>query len=191
MSEMIMNKQAHTITELLVVSFIIVILFASVLGAFVLTKSVYSDSIANYNLQRDVNGLLYKIIRGIKEPSGTFGLRSALPPSSTSGFVLLPAALPANSEIDFFSTDGNITPRKYLLISSNNTVVYESPTQSPRQKIIYTAPANSTIILRFSIPLWAIDDQIVTIYISVSQQIGNKTATGSVTTNVNLRNAPK
>lgn len=184
-----MNKQAHTMTELLIASVIIVILFASILGAFILTKSVSSDSLASYNLQRDVNVLLYKMIRGIKEPLGTFGLRAALPPAPTSAFVLLPAANPADSEIDFFSTDGNVTPRKYFL--RNNTVVYESPTQAQRQKVIYTAPANSNITLRFSKPAWAVDNQVVTVYISVSQQLGNKTANGSAVTNVNLRNTPK
>lgn len=178
---MIVKKRAHTITELLMTSVIIVLLFASVLGAFVLTKSVSSSSMANYNLQRDVNTVFLTMIRGIKEGSGTFGLRSAAPPPTT----YLPGMFPATGEIDFQGADTVV--RRYFL--SNNTIIYDSPTQVPRQKVIYTAPPNSTITLSFT-PV-SVDQQLVYVYFSVLQQIANKTYSGSVATYVNLRNTQK
>ena len=180
MHKTVMNKQAHTMTELLIASAIIVFLFASVLGAFILTKSVYYDSMANYNLQRDVDTVLATIIRGTNEQTGRFGLRSA---------VSIPAPglppIPGQNNISFVGTDNNT--RRYFL--NNNTIVYNSPTQTPNQRVIYTAPPNSNITLRFASA--SADQQVVYIYIAVSQAIGNKTATGSIATNVNLRNMPK
>lgn len=168
-------------TELLVASVIIVMLMASVFGAFLLIKEVYRDSIASSNLQRGVDTLLATMIRGTKEQGGgTFGLRSAVSIPSPG---LFPS--PGQNTISFVGTDTNT--RRFFL--SNNTVVYDSPTQNPNQRIIYTAPANSNITLRFISA--SIDQQIVYVYISVTQQIGGKTVTGSAETNVNLRNMPK
>lgn len=165
--------------ELLVASVVIVILFTATLGSFVLAKSVYTDSIASYNLQRDVDTLLARIIRGKPEQGGSsYGLRSAVS-------YTLPAVNPSGSRIDFKGVD-DLTRSYYL---NNNTVVYSSPTQSPSQKVVYTPPPNSNITLGFSNV--SMDQQVVYIYIAVSQQIGSKTVVGSIATNVNLRNAPK
>lgn len=180
----ITNKRAHTLTELLIASVIIVFLFISVLGAYLLAETVYYDTIATSNLQRDLDIVLATIIQGVKEPAGRFGLRCASPCSTTP-------AMP-NSEIDFlYPTDKPPIVRKFLLV--NNTIAYESPTQNPVRKVIYTPPANSNVTLRFSRPVGVtiIDDQAVTIYISVLQQRGSRTSVGSFTTTVNLRNTPK
>jgi hypothetical protein len=167
--------------EMLVTSVIVIMLFASVIGAFVMTKGAYRDSIAGSNLQRDAGIALAKMIRGVRESSGnTFGLRSAMEIPAPG---LLPA--PGQNTISFIGTDSNT--RRYFL--NNNTIVYDSPTQSPNQRVIYTAPANATITLRFV--LASTDQQVAYIYVSISQLIGTRTVTGSVETNVNLRNMPK
>ncbi|MFA5500722.1 MAG: hypothetical protein WC404_06555 [Candidatus Omnitrophota bacterium] len=178
MRNILAERRAHTMAELLVASVVIVILFTATLGAFVLTKNVYSGNIAAYNLQRDVDGLLARITRGIQEQGSSYGLRSGVS-------YTIPAASPASSRIDFKGVD-DLT-RSYFL--SNNTVVYSSPTQSPAQQVIYTPPPSSTITLGFANV--SVDQQVVYIYIAVSQQIGNRTIVGSIATNVNLRNAPK
>lgn len=181
MHKRIMNKDAHTLTELLVASVIVVLIFASVLGAFLLSKGVYRDSIEGCNLQRDVNNLLATMTRGIKEQGGgTFGLRSA---ASIPSPGLFPS--PGQNTISFAGTDTNTR----MFFVKNNTVVYDSPTQNPREYVIYTAPANSSITLRF-MPGSA-DQQLVYLYLSVTQQIGNRTASGSAETYINLRNMPK
>ena len=185
---MMTKKSAYTMTEFLVAGVIIVLLFISVLGAYMMIKGISFDSIASGNLQRDVDLLLATIIRGpIEQGGGTFGLRSSSAMSATLPPPVTPLpAWPGQNEIYLTGSDGNI--RRYLL--NNNTVVYDSPTQNPNQRIIYTAPENSAIILRFSTA--SADQQIVNVYISVVQQNANRaSATGSVTTNVNLRNAPK
>lgn len=177
----IINKHAHTIAELLVASVIIILIFASSFGAFLLTKGVYRDSIESCNIQRDVNILLATMIRGIREQGGgTFGLRSA---ASIPSPGLFPS--PGQNTISFVGTDTNT--RRFFL--SNNTVIYDSPTQIPRERVIYTAPANSNIVLRFTSA--SADQQLVYVYVSVTRQVGDKIATGSAETDINLRNIPK
>jgi hypothetical protein len=167
--------------ELLIASVIIVMLLISVVGTYVLTKSLYYDNIAHYNLQRDVDTVLATIVRGMSEQTGAaFGLRSAVSIPSPG----LPPN-PGQNTIDFTGTDDNT--RRYFL--NNNTIIYNSPTQNPNQRVIYSAPAGSNITLRFASV--SADQQLVYVYIAVSQQIGNRTVTGSVATNVNLRNMPK
>jgi len=120
---MMINRRAYTMTELLVTSVIIVMLFASVFGAFLLTKGVYRDSIASSNLQRDADTVLATMIRGMREQGGgTFGLRSAME-------IPLPGLMPnpGQNTISFVSMDNNT--RRYFL--NNNTIVYDSPTQTP------------------------------------------------------------
>lgn len=171
-------RKAHTMTELLVASVLIVILFTATLGAFVLAKNVYVDSIANYNLQRDVNNVLLRMIRGEPESGGRYGLRSAVS-----------FEIPSSSRLDFKSTDYSQTEyvRSYYL--NNNTIVYSSPTNNPVQQVIYAPPPNSTVTLNFA--SISMDQQVIYVYIAVSRQIGNKTAVGSIATNINFRNAPK
>jgi len=177
----IINKRAHTLTELLVAGTIIVFLFTAVLGAFIYTKTLYFGNIASFDLQRDVDNVLATIIRGTRESTGTYGLRSAVSIPNPPG--LLPS--PGQNSLDFVGTDDNT--RRYSLI--NNTIVYNSPTQSPSQQTIYTPPPNSTVTLTFM--SGSADQQMVYIYISVVQNVANKTYTGSISTNVNLRNMPK
>jgi len=174
------NNKAHTLVEILVASTILVLLFAFVLGAFVFTKGVSYFSIAEYNLQRDANILMGKIIRGMSEQGGHFGLRS-------SASFILPVTNPAGSEIDFVGTDART--RKYFL--SGRSVVYESPFQVPVQKSVFTAAADAGVILRFWEPAGYPDHQVVGIYISISRQMGMRTVIGSLTTYVSLKNMPK
>lgn len=173
------HNKAHTLTELLIASAIIIILFASCLGAFILTKSVCSSSVAEYGLQRDANTIMARIIKGVKEQTDIFGLRSAKSYS-----------IPATTRIDFVGMDDNT--RSYFV--NNNSVIYASPLQSPQQNTIYTAPADSTIILRFWNPYAGQpnnDNATVGIYLSISRIVGDRTISGSSSTYVNLKNIPK
>jgi len=174
------NDRGYTLAEILTVSVILTFVIGSVMGAFVTTKSVCYASIRILGLQREANIIVERIIRGLGDPANAFGLRSA---TSFS----IPASDPVGSEIDFIGTDGNT--RKYFL--SANSVIYESPTESPVQKSIYTAQANSSLTLRFWQPAGYADNETAGIYISISQNAQNRTLSGSLSTYVNIRNLPK
>lgn len=179
------KNRAFTITEVLISSTILVLALTSVLGVFVMTKWLYTFSLAQANLQRDATMIAEKIIirNPIKEELGIYGLRSA------KSFAI-PITTPTGSEIDFVGTDG--LTRKYFL--SGKSIIYQSPTQSPNQIAIYTAPANVAITLLFSEPITRfdgearLDHETVMVYVAVSQNLAGKTAAGSVLTYVNLRN---
>lgn len=176
------NDRGHTLTELMISAVMIIVIVASVIGAFVTAKWICDFSLAQQGLQRDVAYIAEKIIvRNPKDSSGIYALRSA-------ASFNIPLATPSGSRIDFTGTDGNT--RSYFV--SNNSILYNSPTQSPNQQTVYTAPANSTLTLLFWYPSEYIDNKTVGISVSVSQTLGgNKTVSGSVTTYVNLRNMPQ
>ena len=173
-----MTEKAYTLTEILVVCVITVILFASVIGTFVVASNLYDSGMAAQNLQRDVNGVLSRIVRGTREGGTRYGLRSAV----SFAWPITPT-----SEIDFTGADNKV--RKYYL--SSGSIMYQSPTETSNLQTIYTPPAKSTVTLRFWQPLGSIDNETVTIYLAVTRQISGRTISGSLMTNVNLRNMPK
>ena len=174
--EMTLFRSGHTLTEALIVSVVAVILFTSALGVFVVTKTMYSSSIAAQDLQRDANRVLNRIVKGLEEGGVRYGLRSAV--SYT---------IPLVTQIDFIGTDGNT--RRYYLGSGG--IVYESPTQSPSVQTIYTVPTGSTFTLRFWEPAGYLDHETVGVYISITKQASNRIVSGSLSTYVNVRNLPK
>lgn len=160
----------------MITSAILVILFASTIGVFLMVKSFSLSSIAEQNLQRDLDIVMNRIVRGAKEGGNLYGLRSAVS-----------ADIPVITEIDFKGADNQA--RKYYI--SNGALIYESPTASPARQTIYTPPANSTMNLRFWEAAGYIDHETFGIYISVTQNAVGKTVSGSLSTYVNLRNIVK
>ena len=179
-SHFISNKAGYTLAEALIVSSILILVIASTIGVVIMSRLICDTGIKEISLQRDANMALERMVRGVKEPSDTFGLRNA------KSFTV-PAATPAGSEIDFVSSDG--TTRKFLL--SGSSIAYQSPTISPNSKNIYTAPENCTIMLR----CWKVtaypDNETAGIYVALSQTVGGRLLTGSVSTYVNVRNMDK
>jgi hypothetical protein len=175
---MLRNKKAFTTVEVLVSSVIIVLIFASTIGTFILVKSVSREWIAEVNVQQTCSALALKIIRGNSEEGNFVGLRSA------RSFTL-PVVVPAGSRIDYVGADGNT--RSYFL--NGNTIQYISPTQSPNQQAVYSAQASQAVTLTFWEPAGISDHQTVGIQVSVSQ--AEPPVTGRVTTYINLRNMPK
>lgn len=174
-----LNDKAHTLTEVLVASTIVIILFASSFGAFVLAQNVYYAGVAEYNLQRDTNAIMARMIRGMKEGADSFGLRSAKSYD-----------IPAAGRIDFVGMDGNT--RSYFV--TDNSIIYTSPTQSPAEDTIYAPPAGASITLRFWNPYEgqpSDDSATVGIYLAVSRTVADRPISGSSSTYVNLRNIPK
>ncbi len=174
------KDSGFTLTEILVASVVAVLLLGSVYGTFITSRTIFTTTLEAANLQRDVNVLLQKIIRGRQEGSDMSGLRRAVS-------FTIPVVNPTGSEIDFTGTDNQ--SRRYFL--NGKSVVYASPILFPSQRTLYTAPTDASITLRFWKPVEYVDNETVGIYISVSRQIGGGTVSGSLSTYVNLRNTPK
>ncbi|MFA5143861.1 MAG: hypothetical protein WC522_06840 [Candidatus Omnitrophota bacterium] len=170
-----LDKRAHTLTEILVSSMIIVIFFMSAIGVFVMAKTFYASCMDGQQLQRDVNLVMDKMIKGMKEGGVRYGERSA---------VSFTAPIATITRLEFVGTDGQT--RRYYLASGG--IVYESPTQNPNVQTIYTTPANSAITLCFWQPAGYLDNQTVAIYLAVTKNVSGKTSVGSLATYINLRN---
>lgn len=174
------DRKGYGLVEFMVASVIVIVLIAATLGVYVVAKTVIQNGIIENNLQRDANVVLDKIVRGLKEGGAIVGLRSA---SSYS----LPAADPAGSAIDFVGPDGNT--RKFFV--SGNSIIYQSPLQTPNQKTIYTKPAGSTMTLLFWEPSGYVDHATVGVYCAISSPTSGKTLSGSLATYVTIKNIPK
>lgn len=153
-----------------------VVLFASVIGIFVVTKTLYLTGMTDQEFQRDVDWVMGRMVAGLKEGGARYGLRPAV------SFTI-----PGVTEIDFAGTDGGV--RKYYL--SANSVVYESPAQTPNVQTIFTAPSGAVVTLRFWEPAGYPDHQTIGIYLAIIKQVSGRNISGSLTTYVNLRNLPK
>jgi hypothetical protein len=177
------DRKGFTLAEVLVVSILTVLIFTSALGVFVMARNLYVSSMAGQELQRDAELLVTKIIKGLEGGSTRYGLRAA------SGFTP-PASI---NRLDYTGTDGNT--RSFYL--SGQSIIYESPTESPGTQTIYTAPVNATLVLWFWEPvngsgvLLYPDHEIMSIYVGIAKTISGKVVSGSIATSVNVRNLPK
>ena len=158
------NKKAHTLTELLIASTLVILLIASVLGSFVFANSIYKTSVIRENLQRNAFVAMGKIIKGGYETSNPSTGVIRLAEAKFCGFTLhYPPALGEtvtipNSTI-YFSTLADPEPstnpyhRWFILDSTKTSIIYHHPTSSvPMDEVIYAAPAGATITLNFWTP---------------------------------------
>ena len=170
------NRKGYTLAEILTASAVAVLILGSIVGAYLVARTAINYSLAKYELDRDVDNVLVRIVKGAKEGASAWGLRSA------SGITL-----PAVTELRYTGTDGRI--RRYYL--NGNSIVYDSPTQWPNLKTIYAAPAGTAVTLRFWEPAGYSDHETIGIYIALLRQVVGVTASSSITTYVNIRNLPK
>ena len=166
-----------TVVELLVAISLSILLFGAVLGLFITTKQFYTVNILGENLQRDCNTVISKIIKGKSEPGGIYRL------SEAASYNLVSV-----SELHFTGTDG--TERWVKSSADGRSVIYHHPTvNGVIDQILYTAPLEAVLTLRFWIPAGAVYATVnIGVDVGLSQTIQGRTFTGSATTMLNIRN---
>ena len=171
------TARSFSLTELLVVSALIILVVSATLGAFLLVRRVVTPSAAEQGLQRDANVIIAKVIKGGPEPSGIVRLSEAVS-----------YHLAGISELHFSGTDG--IERWYALGGAGASIIYHHPTATGvRDEVIFAAPQGTSLQLRFWIPSGGIYENVaVGIDVAVSRIVQGRTVTGSVTTMVNVRN---
>ncbi len=170
------NSRAYTLTELLVCSVLVVLIFGCTLGTYVLTKRIYSDCVVSANLQRDIAVVAMKIIRGIHDDAGIYGLTAAKS-----------YHLQSPTEIHFVGTD-NFERRIFLFGAPASSIVYAGRNGNTA---IYTAPANSSLSLLFMNPgitAGILGTETVNFKIDVLESVLGRNASASLQTYVNVRN---
>ena len=193
-----LNHRSYTLTELLISSVLVIILFGTALGTYVLTKHIYVDCIASANLQRDIAIVARKITQGIDGGVDNSGHPYLCGLTSAKSYTIV-----SPTHVDFRGSDGNMRTiqignppdqNKIIFMKANET--YANALQHP----LYTAPASSTLSLLFwparffdgtttpgvTIP----GPESIAFYISVLQQVIGHNASASLRTTVNLRGLP-
>ena len=166
------GKKAFSLTELLITSALLVVLFTTTLAGFVLLKGIFAANIAKATFQRDAEVVMNQIIEGKSDPSG-------IRLSETASVTFYSDA----SKLTFIGTDG--IQRTYSLTNNGTSLLYSD--QNGIQKTMYTAPQGAIIGLTFT-PVDLNPTLCVCIYVSISQIINGKTVLGSLESSIYLRN---
>ena len=207
----LLNKNAFTMIEMMMAVGFSVLLLTGVYGFYNAASQSYSSGISSQILQDGANIVISKIMEGQWEAQ-----TSAVYRVSTSAAYYIPNNL---SNILYFCQDNPLedpcTPtersvRSYTVDASNQHVLYYHPTSNPLgYDIIYTAPAGSTLNVRFSPaqqpnptppPAYTTIPNVIEIDVALLQNLSSTGATnkrtsttsgsGAATTFVLLRNHP-
>ncbi len=178
------NKKAFTLVEIMVSTACTLALILAVYNFYNLTKQVYTSVLSRQTLQDGANIVLSKIIEGGTEPTGVFRLAQGASYCIGSG---LSCGTINASELHFWGTDS--IERWYFLDNARTSLMYHHPTAANpagADERVYAAPKGSILTLLFWIPTGNYPAADVGVNVALTQN----TITGSVTTQINLRNHP-
>ena len=199
----LVNKKAFTLIETVIAVTFTVILM-TVIGSFYnTTRVVNASGTAGQMLQDGSNLILSKIIEGKTESivinnnvvPTIYRLSEAV--QYCIGTGAWPCAGSASiAELHFKGTDG--VECWYKLNSTSTQLIYCYPTSitngvatSYTNEVIYTAPINATLTLRFWIPTVAnYPASVVGVDAALTQNVLGRAVAGSSSTIVHLRNHP-
>ncbi len=165
----LLNNNAFSLMELMMAVAFTVLLMAGVYGFYTTSSQVYSSGISGQNLQDAASIVINKIIEGETESGVVHRLATAVSymiPNGAANFLYscggATQAAPCNasnpsSELyycqDSPCTGANdLTARWYYLNNAGTSVIYHHPAANGGtiEEKIYSAPAGSTLKLRFS-----------------------------------------
>jgi len=190
------DQKGFSFVELMMAVGFTLILMAGVYGFYNSSGQIYSSGIAGQTLQDGANTVIRKIIDGqVEADKITYRL-------ATSASYFIPDGNPSQL---YFCQDNSLTnpcspadttARWYNLDPTNTSLRYYHPTANPLgYDVLYTAPAGSTLTLRFAPPTpppppaVGYQASVVQIDVALIQNLNNKVAaSGTATTYVLLRN---
>jgi len=210
-----MNNQAFSLVELMMAVAFSVLLMAGVFGFYNAASQTYSSGVYGQTLQDGTNIVLSKIIEGKTESNAVYRLATSISymiPNGSSNQLYSCGGSPQSSPCNASNVAGELyycqdspcggssdsTARWYYLNSAGTAVIYHHPVGSGGtiEENIYTAPAGSTLTLRFSpaavsTPLNVVEiDVALTKNLSVNITNKRLATTGAASTFVLLRDHP-
>lgn len=196
----LINQRAFILVELMAAVSFTVLLMIAVFSFYNASEQIYSSGITAGFLQDGANTVLKKIIEGQTESGTVYRLATGASyyiPTGNSGQLYF---CQGNSLINP-CTPSEPTARWYTLDPASTTLRYYHPTSNPLgYDAIYTAPAGTTLKVRFAPPpapeLPEVGNQavVVAIDVALTQNVPAGTtnntlaASGSASTYVLLRN---
>lgn len=191
-----MNHNAFTLVELLMAVSCTVLLMTGVFNFYNASGQVYYSGISGQTLQDGTNIVLRKIIEGSTESGVVYRL-------ATSASYYIPIG---NLSELYFCQDNpetnpcgpqDVTARWYTLDPTGTKVLYYHPTSNPLgYDVIYSAPAQTTLTLRFSPAAVSTPANVVEIDVALTQNLSptitnsRLAVSGAASTFVLLRNHP-
>ena len=165
------GRKGFTLMELLITVSLSALLTGAILAALTTSRQVCTTVTADQDLQQTANVIMNKIIKGAAETGGIFRFSEAVSYTITS-----------ISDLSFVGTDGST--RRYF--QNSNELWYHHPVAgSVSDELLYRAPAGTTLTVRF----WPESTNItVGIDVGLSKTVSGRTATGSATTLITIRN---
>ena len=207
------NDKAFTLVELMMAVAFSALLMTGVFGFYNVANQAYSSGITAQTLQDGANIVLSKIIEGETESNTVYRLATStsymLPNGSPNQLYSCggsPQVSPCNASNSFSelyycqdspcSGTNDASSRWYYLNSTGTAVIYHHPASSGGtvDETLYTAPAGSTMKLRFSPAAVNTPLNVVEIDVALTQNLppgstNNLLATsGAASTFVLLRN---
>jgi len=199
------NNQAFSLVELMMAVAFSVLLMTGVYGFYNAASQSYSSGISGQTLQDGTNIVLSKIIKGETESSVVYRLATSVSyriPNGSANYLYSCGGSPQVAPCNANNTSGELyycqdspcggandaTARWYYLNSAGTSVIYHHPaaTGGTTEENIYTAPAGSTLTLRFS-PA-AVNTPLNVVEIDVA--LSGRRTTGAASTFVLLRDHP-
>ena len=164
-----MNNKAFSLVELLLAVGFSVLLMTGVFSFYNASSQVYSSGISGQNLQDGADIVLSKISEGEIESGVVYRLSTAVSymiPNGTANYLYSCGGTAQVAPCNTSNTSGELyfcqdspcggasdaTARWYYLNSTGTAVIYHHPAVGggTTEQTIYTAPAQSTLTLRFS-----------------------------------------
>lgn len=146
-----------------------VLLMTGIYGFYNASNQVYNSGVSEQNLQTAANIVLSKIIEGETESGVVYRLSTAasyMIPNGTGNYLYSCGGSPRATPCNASNLSGELyycqdspcggysdpTARWYYLNSGGTSVIYHHPKSNGGtvEETIYTAPAGSTLTLRFS-----------------------------------------
>ncbi len=209
------KKNAFTLVEMLMAVAFTVLLMTGVFGFYNSSNQVYSSGITGQTLQDGANIVLSKVIEGETESNVVYRLSTAvsymLPNGSANELYSCGGpsqAAPCNASNSFselyYCQDSpcggasDATARWYYLNSTGTSVIYHHPSSNGGtvEENVYTAPAGTSLKIRFSPAAVSTPLNVVEIDVALTKNLSpnitnSRLATsGAVSTYVLLRSHP-
>ena len=208
-----MNNKAFSLVELMMAVAFSVLLMTGVFGFYNAASQTYSSGVSGQTLQDGADIVLSKIIQGETESNTVYRLSTAvsyLIPNGSANELYscggAPQGTPCNAG-NFFSElyycqdspcagSNDATARWYYLNNSGTAIIYHHPRSGGGaiDETLYTAPAGSTMTLRFSPAAVSTPLNVVEIDVALTQNLAagitnqRLAVSGAASTFVLLRN---
>jgi len=162
-----MTNKGTTILEMLVGSFIMLLVVSGILMLYVSTMTIWKEESARITLQHKATLAMEKMVRGVDGTSGIIGARNA----SVEDLTTL-----------IYTSNDPVQERSFYL-GDGGQLMYDPDTTATDDEIII-----ATNVTADGVSFTVVDGDMVTIDLELEDSVGNTSIKVNLSTKVKLRN---